>query len=544
MSRTVPRTVSMTVAMTATADALSVTTERLLAASGDSRHTIGPDGTNRYGNRYVPEPGLMSYGSCTSSTISEVAFEAAERLHGWLRALESDALEQSVDDLYERVRTELVSNIAMPRASAVDVVLCPSGTDAELVSLLVALAESHRATTVLVGAAEAGSGTIHAAQGCHFDAVTPGGRQVTAGAPIDDATAERVRRERVSIRDGHGRPRDVSDIDDEVRAHAVAAVGRGEHVLLHVIAHSKTGVHAPSLEVVHELVAAYPGRVDVVIDAAQGRFSRKGLGESLGRGYMAIVTGSKFFGGPPFAGAVLVPHQRAGGSSTPVHVPQGFSDYLTATMFPRSWTAARESVSGALNLGLLLRWWAALAEIRDYYSVPSALRLDVLRRFHTVVPGIVDEAEHLELSTVTPPWHRIDDTRLLESNTTVFPFTCRAGDGRLLGMDELRGIAAAVRHGSPDDARIPAHLAPLRCELGQPVELGSATSSFPVLRIALGGRDIIRACVTPSAGTTFDDRIELLTREVTLVLQKVDALVGLRHGGDGGDGDIDGDGRA
>jgi hypothetical protein len=50
-----------------------------------------------------------------------------------------------------------------------------------------------------------------------------------------------------------------------------------------------------------------------------------------------------------------------------------------------------------------------------------------------------------------------------------------------------------------------------------------------VLRIALGGRDIIRACVTPAAGTTFGERLERLERDVTLTLQKVDALVGAMH---------------
>ncbi|NHA66749.1 hypothetical protein [Phycicoccus flavus] len=503
------------------------TTERVLCSNGDSRHTVGPGGTNRYGNRYVPEPGLLSFGSCTSSTISETAYDAADRLHGWIRALGPDVVAESVDDLYERVRAELVSNIAMTSASSLDTVLCPSGTDAEMVPLLVGLAESRSVTTVLVGASEAGSGTAHAARGDHFDAVTPSGREVEAGTPVDAEVAGRVHRERVTIRDAAGVPRDEADIDADVRAAVRAAVGRGDHVLLHLIAHSKTGVHAPSLDLVEELVHAHEGHVDVVIDAAQGRFSRHGLTESLRCGYIVMVTGSKFFGGPPFAGAVLVPHRRAGGSAVPTVVPEGFADYFVPAMLPRSWREARASLPPGLGLGVLMRWWAALAEIRDYYSVPAALRLEVLRRFQRVVPAIIAATDHLELSTVPPPSDREDGTRLLESNTTVFPFTCRRADGALLGMEPLRDLARAVRFGSPDDERLPADLARVRCELGQPVELAGGDVSFPVLRVALGGRDIIRACVTPAAGSTFEQRLDHLERDVTLALRKVDALVSL-----------------
>jgi len=502
-----------------------MTTEQLLSSYGDSRHTVGPHGRNRYGNRYSPEPGLLSFGSCTSSTVSEVAFEAADRLHGWLRALGSDVLGQSVDDLYERVRTELVSNIAMNSAATLEVALCPSGTDAELIPLLVALAEGSEVTTILVGPSEAGSGTGDAAAATHFDTVTPRGHEVEPGTPVDVAVTARVRLERVRIRDADGAPRDEDDVDDEVRAILRQAVGRGDHALLHIIAHSKTGVHAPSLRCVDELVHAHPGQVDVVIDAAQGRFSRAGLAESLARGYMVMVTGSKFFGGPPFAGAVLVPHDRAGGRAVPTAVPEGFGDYFVPAMLPRSWREARASLSPGLGLGVLMRWWAALAEIRDYYSVPAALRLEVLRRFQAVVPGIIAATKHLELTTVPPPPEPRDDTRLLESNTTVFPFTCRAPDGTLLGMDQLRALAAAVRGGSPLDEQLSPQLAVLRCELGQPVELASGPTSLPVLRIALGGRDIIRACVTPAAGTTFAERLERLERDLTLTLTKVDALV-------------------
>ena len=67
------------------------------------------------------------------------------------------------------------------------------------------------------------------------------------------------------------------DLDAEVEALVDDHIGRGRQVLLHVVAHSKTGLHAPSLEAVNRLRARYGDRVLVVVDAAQGRFSRRGL---------------------------------------------------------------------------------------------------------------------------------------------------------------------------------------------------------------------------------------------------------------------------
>ena len=47
--------------------------------------------------------------------------------------------------------------------------------------------------------------------------------------------------------------------------------------------------------------------VDVLVDACQMRLPLERIRACLAAGWMVLVTGSKFFGGPPFAGALLVP---------------------------------------------------------------------------------------------------------------------------------------------------------------------------------------------------------------------------------------------
>ena len=74
-----------------------------------------------------------------------------------------------------------------------------------------------------------------------------------------------------------------------------------------MLAGSKTGLLAPSLEAAAELRQRHRGRLDVLVDACQMRLSPERIRACLAAGWMVLVTGSKFFGGPPFAGALLVP---------------------------------------------------------------------------------------------------------------------------------------------------------------------------------------------------------------------------------------------
>lgn len=498
-------------------------TERLLALNGDSRHAIGPGGRNRYSNRYRPEPGLVTLGSCTSSTVSAEAFSDAAQLHEWLSRVQPAHLSGAMDDLYERVRLDVANSFVPPPAPPTDVVITPSGTDAEFIPLLVALSRHERVTNVLVGPAEAGSGTELAAAARHFDPVTPRGREVEVGAPLNSDMARRVEVATVPIRDSAGAPRSPDDIDAEVREVTRSRVASGRGVLVTVIAHSKTGVHAPRLKAVNRLAEEYRGAVDVVIDAAQGRFSRSGLRSALSQGFMVIATGSKFFGGPPFAGCVLIPQPSSG--EPPVRqIPAAMDDYLSPAMLPRTWRDARAGLSEWHCLGLSLRWWAALREIRTYYSVPARLRYGVLRSLQDDVPRLLERSAHLEFTSVPALAAEQEPRRLLESNVTVFSFRCRDRDGNYLGNQALGRLRAVVRDALPlsQSPWLPADVRELRAEIGQPVFVGPNKSEPSYLRLAIGGREIVRAC-------GLDDQVDAgmsgLIRDVRQTIRKLDAVL-------------------
>ena len=66
----------------------------------------------------------------------------------------------------------------------------------------------------------------------------------------------------------------------------------------------------------------------VILDAAQGRLSRRSIKAALELDYMVLIIGSKFYGGPTFSGALLVPPytpRRRPGSKACLQGTLGFS---------------------------------------------------------------------------------------------------------------------------------------------------------------------------------------------------------------------------
>jgi hypothetical protein len=288
-------------------------TAELLTSGSDSRSDLDAVGLSRHGWSPAPRAGVLPLGSCTASTPSQHAFTAAASAHEELRqAARERPFAAVMEDQWAAVRRELRSALLPSASDDVDIVITPSGTDAELVATLLALGDRRRPlTNVVVAPAEIGSGSALAASFRHFDALVPRGAVSERGAPIDAATAALVRLAPVRVRAGDGMMRPREELDAEVQHVVEGAVAAGHRVLLHVVAHSKTGAHAPSLACVDALTARHSG-VAVVVDAAQGRFSRRGLSRAMHAGRLVIVTGSKFYGGVPFYALALGIGQRQG----------------------------------------------------------------------------------------------------------------------------------------------------------------------------------------------------------------------------------------
>ena len=506
--------------------------DELLAMGGDSRLTIDPTtGLGKYGCATRPRPESLPFGSCTASSVSTVGFEAAARLHRRLLAIDDeDDLRDAVGERLDALREELLFLLTRCAVPGVEVVLSPSGTDIELMALALRQgSDGGPVTNILVGPTEVGSGTPLAAAGRHFDTTTPNGSRREPGDPVDEQLAERTEVVNVWVRGEDGSPRAEQELDAEVEALVDEHIGRGRQILLHVVAHSKTGLHAPSLETVTRLRARHGDGVLVVIDAAQGRFSRRGLVEVLNDGHLVVITGSKFFGGPPFCGALLVPSNVAPDVCGLDKLPAGFADYFTGDQLPPRWRRLRVDLPRTGNLGLLLRWTAAIAEMREYYGTPSQLRLRVLRAFEHLAPEILSTSPHIELEAFSPPILADDFDRVLQSKATVFSFSLRNDDGVRFDVEALRRVwrwlnedASALLPDAPDSAR--RSLTPC-IHTGQPVVLTSDPTGPAILRVAIGGVLVTQVAQDPDWGTRFEDRLLRLESAIEALELKLETIV-------------------
>lgn len=68
----------------------------------------------------------------------------------------------------------------------------------------------------------------------------------------------------------------------------------------------------------------------MVVDACQLRSDARNIVDYAGLGFVTLITGSKFYCGPPFSGAVLFPPAALRELETGFKdLPSGFDDYFT-----------------------------------------------------------------------------------------------------------------------------------------------------------------------------------------------------------------------
>src|SRR5699024_5454340 len=142
--------------------------------------------------------------------------------------------------------------------------------------------------------------------------------------------------------------------------------------------------------------------------------------EHLRSGHMVIVTGSKFFGGPPFSGAVLMPADLTVRVASSAHAPVGVSDYLTSSDVPDAWPALRDVARSHPNVGFMLRWESALTEMRSFHNASPEIRDEVLRQLAAGLRWAIEQVPRLQLveSPFTPiPSH---DDRGFDDLPTIF----------------------------------------------------------------------------------------------------------------------------
>jgi len=242
---------------------------------------------------------------------------------------------------------------------------------------------------------------------------------------------------------------------------------------------------------------------------------------------MVLITGSKFFTGAPFSGALILPPAIVARCRQIDRVPAGMSDYTSRSDWPAALPSLREALPARTNLGQWARWIAALEEMRAYFAVPQPFRNLALAQFAEIVPRLIAAEGCCEaLPLGDDASGDADDEEL--AVRTIFPFVVRRNGHRLTHAQSGKlyralneDVAALLPPTLPAMQRL---LGGRPCHIGQPVAISDGHGgSVGALRINAGARVV--------SETWRDDMLlarENLRREfdqVRAILEKTRLLV-------------------
>jgi len=465
---------------------------QLLVDGGDSRITLDTHGVNKYGCTVEPQStqdSLLAFGSATASTISQRGFAAANRVYQQIVQAYRDETQSSLYSLYEHemqcLRQELKQ--LCQTSDAVDVAFAASGTDLHLiVSQLFSGASSSPSMIVMVEAGETGSSVPAALQGLHFSDCAALGASVHPGQQVGQfGVSELVN---VALREADGNPRAAEDIDREIETLITTACGQNKRVLLVLADVTKTGMIGPSVQCALALRNTFPDQLEVLVDACQFRLTNATLNAYLDQQFLVAVTGSKFISGPSFSGALFFPPEAAIRYRQQT-APAGLFAYSSRADWPASW-AGMDGLQRKANVGLLVRWVAAMAELRAFRSLPDDAINQFVQAFRRAVLTYFDAHSCLTLLPVP-----VLDRQVLATMpgwdqwSTIFPFVLHHASGEPLSRDQTMSVYRRLQNEK-------------RMQVGQPVTCG-VCQQIPVsaLRLCLSAR-LITAALSDVSGTT------------------------------------------
>jgi hypothetical protein len=466
------------------------TAEALMETGGDIRLQRDPrSALNGYGCSHRPRPWAVTFASSTASSSSERGYAAADaaRLLA-TAALFTDGRRAAVRDCLDAVRDSIAEAFGL--SGGVAVVLAASGTDTELLALALTHlgAPEAQVRNILVAPAETGRGVPMAARGVHFAINTALGADVTQEAPIAGFRPD-TEVTNILLRHPAGGLREPAAVEAEITGAVAAGIKAGARVILHGLDLSKTGLLAPAPAFLRALRARFGNRFDIVIDACQARLSAASVRDYLALDAVVLITGSKFFTGPPFSGAALVPPAVAA-RLRGRQLPAGLDAYFGRDEFPADCPAAAH-LPPVGNYGLALRWHAAMAEMRAVMAVPPARRAEILAAFAATVARKIAENPALKLLP-RPPLRRGPHDEAWETLRSIFTLTIQAPHDRRRYLTPAEARAVYVWLNADLSPFLPGRpeIAAKICHIGQPVSLPQAGADGlqGVLRVSAGAR--------------------------------------------------------
>ncbi len=492
--------------------------EVVMTQGGDDRIII-PAGAavNKYFTGPLCDPRTIARSSSTSSSVSLSGFDAARKLFDRLRSAQAAGSAEQLFDLSMHAVREEIKHFWGSRAlKPCSVITTPSGSDGEMLPAFAALARhslwgiktdseaNHLVTNIVIASGEVGSGTALAAGLKHFSSLVPSGNLVVNGTSITGVTGNEVAVVELKIRDEQGVVIPADELENSIAIILQKAIEQeGQIGVLHMVHACKTGIGAPRENFVQAMKSLYKDKLVVVIDAAQLRMDEPVVSSWLDKGFWVVITGSKFLGGPSFSGAVLIPKDEAAsfGQISAEKIPAGLGDYFTQADCDEYFDNFKQALPGWYNVGLVLRWQAALAEASRFYTTNSLRRDRGLALWARDVRAFIDRSPILTLlENITKSEPSGVFAENIGTCNTVISFGVRAqtaaGENNYLNMAQLRKVhqlmTLDLRPLLPGLSVQASDIAKTLCLIGQPVQIGTAGPCQAVLRMAIGAPELFK----------------------------------------------------
>ncbi|MBP8792200.1 MAG: hypothetical protein KBE41_05330 [Lutibacter sp.] len=508
---------------------LAKPTEYLLMDGGDLRLNIDEINLlNKYGCRPFPRPDAFTFASSTATSVSNFAFDKTDKVRSILiRNSLKNGFKNATIEFSELLKNNLRKIFKLN--DECEIIFSPSGTDSALqIAAITQIISEKDITHVLVASDETGSGVPAALKGCHFENNTALNFPVTKGDKIEGFRA--IDLIKIPFRDENGALKSSSQLDKEVFEAISKTNELGRHVVLHTMDQSKLGYQSPSEELLQSLNTLGNLSMQVIVDAAQLRLDPTDIQNYLNKGYIVTITGSKYFTGPPYSGALILPEKV----SKLIHsvkntLPSGLNNYYNHSDWPTSWPCSKD-LSVGYNYGSYMRWNAAMVEMDRYYKTPILYRNMGIEMFCNFVEDSINEAAFLE-----PIYGEETKTNSYNSKEfgirnirTIFPFFILKNN-EVLSIDNVKKLYTLLNSDLSDqfqDASLEIiRLAAQKCHIGQAVNVkyGNDIESA-ILRISLGARVISESWVNRDISLFFRN-IESQMSQITVIIKKIELIL-------------------
>ena len=484
---------------------------------------------NKYGCRPFPRPEAFTFASSTATSISNYAYSEAEKAR--IKLIEKsikNGLKKGSTQFAEKLKSRLSNVFDLSKDG--QIIFSPSGTDSALqIGALAQVITQKEITHIVIASDETGSGVSEALSGAHFANNTALDINVTKSERIEGF--RKVNVVDIPLRNELGELKDSEVLDQEALDAVNIAFAEDHYIVLHVIDQSKLGYQAPSTGLIEKVKGFDKIDLQVVIDASQLRIDAEDINDYIKQGNILTITGSKYYTGPPFSGALILPKKITKAlKSSEEKLPIGLVEYFHKSDWPKSWSCASTLAKG-YNYGSYMRWNAALSEMKRYYETPLTLRNLGIEKFCNYVEESIQDAPFLEqlfISDFKTTSAQSENEIKLRNIRSIFPFFVLK-EGKALTHEVItklyRLLNKDISYSFKDAPLEVNRIAAQKCHIGQPVKVKySVNEPSAVVRISLGAR-IISDSWKDRDSSLFFNKIEEQMGQVRTVIKKIELIL-------------------